>query len=83
VLIARAVAVVVLGALATYATEYMGFAIVHSAGGLAIVALLAPGFYVALFNVVPNDWGTYLAMFLVNSGYYWAIAGFLKRKAKS
>jgi hypothetical protein len=77
---ARATTAVLIAALvATYAAEQMGNAIVHSSGGLVIVALLAPGFYVAFFDVIRNDWGTYVAAFLVNVCYYWVISRLFSR----
>jgi hypothetical protein len=48
----------------------MGFAIVHSAALMVLVAVAAPGFYVAFFNLVPSDLATLILSFAVNAIYY-------------
>ena len=70
---------ILLAAVITYAAEHMGFAIVHSAALLALVALLAPGFYIAFFDLVPSDWATLVLAFVANAGYYYLIALFVRR----
>lgn len=66
------VALVLAAGLATFACERMGFAIVHSAAALALVGVLAPGFFVAFFDLVPSDWGSLVLSFVVNAAYYLA-----------
>jgi uncharacterized membrane protein len=73
------IVLIVVAAVATYATEHFGFSIVHSSALLVLVAVTAPGFYVAFFNLIPSDWMTFAVAFVVNVAYYGLIAWFVRR----
>ena len=78
-----ALLIVPLAVFATYMAEHLGFAIVHSGVLLFLTALLAPGFYIAFFNLVPSDWGTWILSGIANAAYYYAVARFfMKRRAR-
>ncbi|WP_301100300.1 hypothetical protein [Propionivibrio sp.] len=68
---------------ATYMGEHLGFAIVHSGVLLLLTSLLAPGFYIAFFNLVPSDWVTWILSGMANAAYYYAVVLFvMKRRAR-
>jgi hypothetical protein len=73
------IVLIAVAAVATYAAEHFGFAIVHSSALLLLVALAAPGFYVAFFDLIPSDWMTLAVAFVVNVAYYYLIAWFVRR----
>lgn len=75
--------IIPLAVFTTYIAENMGFAIVHSGVLLILTALLTPGFYVAFFNLVSSDWGTWILSGIVNSAYYYAATRYIvKRRAR-
>jgi len=76
------VVIALVAAASTFAGEYFGFAIVHSGALLFIVALIAPGFYVAFLNLLPNDSLTYIGVFAGNAIYYFLIVLVVRSRTK-
>lgn len=75
-----ALLIIALAVFATYMAEYLGFAIVHSGALLVLTAFLAPGFYIAFFNLLPSDWIAWILSGMANAAYYYVVALLVMKK---
>jgi hypothetical protein len=69
-----------LSAMATFLLNYFGFAVVHSAALLALAVVVAPGFFIAFFHILPNETITWIVVVVINAIYYQLVYLFFQSK---